>query len=45
MMFKVYLLNWIVGGDFTKLDEVIYNVEDLDFFDFVNLLLDVLFGG
>ena len=24
-MFKVYPSNWIVGGDFTKLDEVIYN--------------------
>ena len=44
-MFKVYPSNWIVGGDFTKLDEVIYNAEDPDFFDFANLLPDALPGG
>lgn len=44
-MFRVYPGNWIVGGDFTKLDEVIYNAEDPDFFDFASLLPDALPGG
>lgn len=44
-MFKVYPSNWLVGGDFTNLDEVVYNAEDPDFFDFASLLPDALPGG
>ena len=44
-MFKVYPGNWVVGGDFTKLDEVVYNAEDPDYFDFANLLPDAMPGG
>jgi hypothetical protein len=42
---RVYPSNWLVGGDFTNLDEVIYNAEDPDFFDFASLLPDTLPGG
>lgn len=44
-MFQVYPSNWIVGGDFTKLDEVVYNAADRDFFDFETLLPDAMPGG
>lgn len=44
-MFQVYPSNWIVGGDFTKLDEVVYNAADPDFFDFETLLPDAMPGG
>ena len=43
-MFKVFPGNWIRGGDFTELDEVIYD-PDPEFFDFANLLPDAAPGG
>ena len=36
--FKVFPGNWIRGGDFTDLDEVVYDANDPDFFDFDALL-------
>ena len=44
-MFKVFPGNWIRGGDFTELDEVIYDPADPEFFDFANLLPDAAPGG
>jgi cyclophilin family peptidyl-prolyl cis-trans isomerase len=44
-MFKVYPSNWIVGGDFTNLDSVVYNPNDPDYFDFATLLPDCAPGG
>ena len=41
-MFQVFPGNWIRGGDFTELDEVIYDPADPEFFDFANLLPDAL---
>ena len=38
--FKVFPGNWIRGGDFTDLDEVVYDANDPDFFDFPTLLPD-----
>ena len=36
--FKVFPGNWIRGGDFTDLDEVVYDANDPDFFDFARAL-------
>ncbi len=44
-MFKVFPGNWIRGGDFTDLDEVVYDANDPDFFDFATLLPDAAPGG
>jgi len=44
-MFKVYPSNWIVGGDFTRLDSVVYNPNDPDYFDFATLLPNCAPGG
>jgi peptidyl-prolyl isomerase F (cyclophilin D) len=44
-MFKVFPGNWIRGGDFTDLDEVVYDAADPEFFDFANLLPDAAPGG
>ena len=43
--FKVFPGNWIRGGDFTDLDEVVYDANDPDFFDFATLLPDAAPGG
>ena len=43
-MFKVFPGNWIRGGDFTDLDEVVYDANDPDFFDFATLLPDAAPG-
>ena len=43
--FKVFPGNWIRGGDFTDLDEVVYDANDPDFFDFASLLPDAAPGG
>ena len=43
--FKVFPGNWIRGGDFTDLDEVVYDANDPDFFDFAALLPDAAPGG
>jgi cyclophilin family peptidyl-prolyl cis-trans isomerase len=42
---KVFPGNWLVGGDFSDLDEVIYDANDLEFFNFQELLPDVRAGG
>ena len=44
-MFKVFPGNWIRGGDFTELDEVVYDARDPDFFDFATLLPNAAKGG
>lgn len=44
-MFKVFPGNWIRGGDFADLDEVVYDAADPEFFDFANLLPDAAPGG
>ena len=44
-MFKVFPGNWIRGGDFTELDDIVYDANDPDFFDFASLLPDAAPGG
>jgi|TARA_B110000259_G_scaffold172622_1_gene205213 cyclophilin family peptidyl-prolyl cis-trans isomerase len=44
-MFKVFPGNWIRGGDFTDLDEVIHNVDDPEYFDFATFLPNPAKGG
>ena len=45
-MFKVFPGNWIRGGDFTQLDDIVYDPNDgVDFFDFASLLPDAAPGG
>ena len=44
-MFRVFPGNWIRGGDFSNLDEVIYEPSDPEFFDFATLLPNLVEGG
>jgi len=43
--FKVYPGNWLVGGDISDLDEVIWDANDPEFFNYPELLPEVREGG
>ena len=43
--FKVYPGNWLVGGDISDLDEVVWDANDPEFFNYPELLPEVRAGG
>ena len=43
--FKVYPGNWLIGGDISDLDEVVWNANDPEFFNYPELLPEVRQGG
>ena len=43
--FKVYPGNWLIGGDISDLDEVVWNASDPEFFNYPELLPEVRQGG